>query len=110
MPPLFVGNELVTDFLEKSNLFTFLIDNAPQSSTTPLFLQIHPSKLNMALHIEFSTRHIKFIKALDPNKAHGHGEMSVCLIELCTSSILEPLLILLKTVWKMNVFSRRRQI
>ena len=46
---------------------------------------------------------IKFIKALDPNKAHGHDGISIPTIKVCAFSIPEPLHILLKTVPKMNV-------
>ena len=31
-----------------------------------------------------------FLKALDPNKAHGHDEISIRTINLCASSIPKP--------------------
>ena len=43
---------------------------------------------------------IKFIKALDPNKAHGHDGIS---IKVCALSISKSLHILLKTISKVNV-------
>ena len=46
---------------------------------------------------DFSTGNIlKFIKALNPNKAHGHDGISIRMIKLCAFSISKPLHILFK--------------
>ena len=34
----------------------------------------------------------KIIKDLNPNKAHGHDEISIRMIKLCGKSITEPLI------------------
>ena len=34
---------------------------------------------------------MKFIKNLDPNEAHGHDMISVCMLKTCGESILKPL-------------------
>ena len=42
--------------------------------------------------LEFSTDDIvKFIKSLNPNKAHGHDEISIRMIKLCATSIAKTL-------------------
>ena len=42
--------------------------------------------------LEFCTDDIvKIIKSLDPNKAHGHDEISIQMIKLCATSIAKPL-------------------
>ena len=38
----------------------------------------------------------RFIKSLDPNKAHGHDGISICMLTLCATSISKPLQILYK--------------
>ena len=54
--------------------------------------------------LEFCTNDIaKIIKSLDPNKAHGHDEISIRMIKLCATSISKPLSILFRNCLKINV-------
>ena len=46
---------------------------------------------------------IKIIKSLDPNKVHGHDEISIRMIKLCASSIAKPLAIFFRNCLEMNV-------
>ena len=77
---LLVGNQLVTDFLVNANLFKdcfsqqcTAVDNG--SSIPPNKAFATEQKLST---FEFCIDHIiKIIKSLDPNKAHGHDEMSI---------------------------------
>ena len=47
--------------------------------------------------LEFCTDGIvRIIKSLDPNKAHGHNEISIRMIKLCATSIAKPLSILFR--------------
>ena len=39
---------------------------------------------------------IKIIRALDVNKAHGHDNISVRLIKLCTNSVTNPLTLIFR--------------
>ena len=88
--PLSVGNWLATDFLVKTSLFNDffgkqcikIVNNSPLP--TNLTFEIE----NRISTFDFSTcDSIKFIKALEPNKAHGHVGISVRMIKLCAFSI-----------------------
>ena len=55
--------------------------------------------------LEFCTDDIvKIIKSLDPNKAHGHDEISIRMIKLCATSISKPLSILFINCFKNQCF------
>ena len=47
---------------------------------------------------------VKFIKGLDPNKAHGHDGISIRMIKLCASWISKPLNILFKNCLENEYF------
>ena len=49
---------------------------------------------------------VKIIKSLDPNKAHGHDEISIWMIKLCASSIAKPLSILFSNYFENQCFSK----
>ena len=89
----------VTNFLAKANLFNDFFSKQcsaignNSSLTTNLIFETK----NRLSTFDFSTGDIiKFIKALNPNKAHGHNEISIRMIKLCASSISKPLQILFK--------------
>ena len=108
IPPLLVGNQLVTDILVKTNLFN---DYFNQQCTTVDNDSSIPTNITFATEqklstFEFSTDDIvKIIKSLDPNKAHGHNKASNRMIKLCVTSMAKYLLcqFSLETVWKINV-------
>ena len=56
-----------------------------------------PSRLNYKtenrlLTVNFSTDdNEKILQNLDPNKAHGHDKISICMLQLCGNSIFKPL-------------------
>ena len=55
--------------------------------------------------LEFCTDDIvKIIKSLDPNKAHGHDEISIRMIKLCATSISKPLSILFRNCFENQCF------
>ena len=104
---MLVGNELVSDFLEKANLFNgyfskqrTMIDNNSAIPANTSFVteerlstfEIYPGDI------------IKIIRSLDPNKAHGHDEKTICMTKICASAIAKPLAILFRNCLEMNVF------
>ena len=96
IPPLNVGNKLVTDFKEKGRLFNkfFLSKYIPITNDSSL-----PSLLNVNLTSNLSVTNftdddiLKIIRSLNINKTHGHDDISIRMIKICHKSILEPLYI-----------------
>ena len=94
IPPLFHDNKFITDFKEKAELLDsffsrqcFIIDNG---SKLPSNLVYHTDeKLS---DIVFNSEDIgKLISGLDPNKAHEHDMISICMLKICGESIHKPL-------------------
>ena len=92
--PLFHDNKFITDFKEKAELLNSffskqcsIIDNG---SKLPSNLVYHTDeKLS---DIVFNSEDIgKLISGLDPNKAHGHDMISICMLKICGESIHKPL-------------------
>ena len=109
IPPLLLGNQLVTDFSVKANLFNnyfsqqcTTVDN--DSSVPPNITFVTEQKLST---FEFCTDDIvKIIKSLDPNKAHRHDEISFQMIKLCASAIAQPLSILFSNCFENQCFPK----
>ena len=94
IPPLFENNKRITDFKKKAKLFnsffgsqSSLINN---NSELPSTL---PYKRSERLPSVKITDHdiLKIIPKLDPNKAHSHDKISICMIKICSASICKPL-------------------
>ena len=94
IPPLFHENKFITDFKEKAELFNAffakqcsLIDS--NSNLPKKLIYLSEKRLSK---IRFSEDDIaKIIQNLDPNKAHGHDEISISMLKICGKSICEPL-------------------
>ena len=94
IPPLFHENKFVMDFKEKAELFNFhfatqysLISNS--SKLLPHIQYLTDSRLS---YVSFSHDKIaKVIQELDPNKAHGHDNISTSMLKVCGPSIYKPL-------------------
>ena len=94
IPPLFHENKFVTDFEEKAELFKAffakqcsLIDN--NSSLLNKLIYLTKKRLTK---IRFSEDDIaKIIQNLDPNKAHGHDQISIRMLKICGKTICKPL-------------------
>ena len=107
-----VGNQLLTDFLVKANLFNdyfsqqcTTVDNA--NSIPPNITFATEQKLSI---FEFLTDDItKIIKSLDPNKAHRYDKISTRMIILRSSTIAKPLSILFRTCFENRCFPKRME-
>ena len=44
------------------------------------------------------------IQKFDPNKAHGHGNISTCMLKICGSSIYKPIELKIKQFIETGVF------
>ena len=76
IPPLLVNNELITEFEAKANIFNKYF--ASQCTT-----------INNNSVLPLTLNHLT-----DPNKAHGHDEIFVKMLKLCSPSICKPLTLL----------------
>ena len=66
--------------------------------------------LKSLLLFQFTANDIKsIINKLDPNKAHGHDKISICMIKLCGDSIYKPFEITFNFLFKPRLFSSRME-
>ena len=93
VPPLLVNNKIAYDFTKKANFFNdlFATQYTPltNSSVLPstIFFKTH-SRLNS---ISFQKEDIlEKIRNLNVNKANGHDNISIRILKICDSEVVEP--------------------
>ena len=94
IPPLFHENKFITDFKEKAEFFDAFfakqcsfIDNI--SSPPNKLIYLTEKRLSK---IRFSEDDIaKIILNLDPNKEHGHEQISIHMLKMCGKTICKQL-------------------
>ena len=91
IPPLFHENRFIIDFNEKAELFNSLFAKQCSFVTNNSKLPASPSYLTdkCLSTITFSAK--KIIQSINPNKAHGHDNLSIRVLKLCGGTICEPL-------------------
>ena len=98
---------MVIDFKKKAELFnSFFSDQCSlisNSSELPSKAEcLTKSRLSS---ITFSKDDIaKMIQNLDPNKAHGHDQISIRMLKLCSNSICKPLEIIFNQCLETSTF------
>ena len=99
IPPILVKDQLVTNFLEKANLFkeffTQKFNTIENDSTFTNNLVFETTEKISSFDIS-KDEITKIIRSLDLNKAHGHDGISILMLKLCASSISKPLFLLFK--------------
>ena len=96
IPPLLVGNQLVPEFLEKTNLFN---DYSSKLCTKIDNNSAIPANTSFVTEERLSTFEIcpgdivKILRSLDPHKALGHDEITIRMIKIFVSLIAKPLAI-----------------
>ena len=107
IPPLFHENRFITDFKEKAELFNSFFSNQcsllKNCSKLPTNLRyVTDERLRT---INFTTDNIeKTILRLNPNKAHGHENISIRMLKICGNTIFKPLELSFKQVLTTSVF------
>ena len=99
IPPLLINNEFVTNFKTKAGIFNeyfstqcTTLDNG---SVLPQFNYRTPHRL---ADIDILPSDLsKIIKDLNPNKSHGHDNISIRMIQICGESIIPPLILLFES-------------
>ena len=97
----------MTDCKEKDELFNAFF--AKQCSfiknSSKLPSHLHYLTDNCLFSVSFSQDDIaKIIQNLDPNKAHGHDNVSIRMLKICGSSIYKPLEMIFKQCIETGVF------
>ena len=107
IPPLFHGDKYIADFQEKSEIFnSFFADQCSPISNRSVL----PSELPLRTDSTLSTCHfakediLRIINNLDPNKAHGHDEISIRILKICGMLCYRPLNIIFKTCLRTGKF------
>ena len=100
IPPLFHGDKYIVDFHEKSGIFnSFFADQCSPISNRSVLPSELPlwtdSKLPSCNFTKDDT--LRIINNLDPNKAHGPDEISICMLKICGDSVCRSLNIIFKT-------------
>ena len=94
-----VKGQLVTNVLEKANLFNEFFTqkwNTIENDSTLLnHLVFETTERTSSFDIS-KDEIIKIIRSLDPDKAHEHDGISIRMLKLCASSISKPLFLLFK--------------
>ena len=107
IPSLLINDELITDFEAKANIFnkyfasqcTAINNNSVLPSTLNHLTDDKLSSFNISSEVIF-----QLIKNLDPNKAHGHDEISVKMLKLCAPSVCKPLTLLFENCFTSGEF------
>ena len=106
IPPLLENDIFVTNFTEKAQIFNdyFLLQctTIDTGSEIPQDGPVTATLLNDFCISE--EKLLKIIRSLDPNKAHGLGEISVRLIKLCDIILVTPLKMIFINCFRRGVF------
>ena len=93
IPPLNVGNKLVTDFKEKARLFNefFASKCTPITNDSSLPSLLNLNLISKSSVINFTDDDIlKIIRSLNIIKAYGHDGISIRMIKICDKAIPKP--------------------
>ena len=109
IPLLLVDSKLVTDVLEKTNLF----NNFFAKQCTPIYNDnTVPASINFETKERLSSLEfcvddiVKIFRSLDQDKAHGHDEISIRMIPHCASSISKPLHLIFRNCLETESFPK----
>ena len=107
IPPLQIGNTLVSDFKMKVNIFNkfFASQCVPlnNDSNNPYCPKYMTSAKICSIKFE-NKNIINVIKALDPCKAHAYDDISIRMLKICDSAIVKPPTILFKNCISEGIF------
>ena len=106
IPPLQIGNTFVSDFKKKANILNkfFASQCVPLNNDSNIpYCQRYITNAKTS-SIKFENKDIIIvIKAFDPCKAHGYGDISIRMLNICGSAILIPLEILFKNCMSQGI-------
>ena len=107
IPPLIYNNQFITDFKEESELFNSFFAKQCSLIETGSKLPIQMlGRTNKSLNnVTFNEGNIlSIISNLDPNKAHGHDQTSIRMLQICAKSIYKPLHLIFSSCMESGIF------
>ena len=99
IPPLLENGVFETNFKSKASIFNGFFSNQCNTfDNGSLLPDLNYRTPNRLTDINFSSTDIsKIIRDLNPNKSHGHDNLSIRMIQICGNSIITPLTILFES-------------
>ena len=93
IPPILVNNNFIINFVEKANLFNaFFAEQCTTLNTNSVIPEVRRRTNKHLNDISFTPSDLsRIINDLNPNKAHGHDNISIKMIKMCGDSIITPL-------------------
>ena len=106
IPPLLVNNNFETNFTEKANLFnSFFAEQCRIINTVSVIPDVRYRTNKKLTDLTFIPSDIaKIINNLNPNKAHGHDNISIKMIQICGDTIIRPLTMIFDSAIKLGEF------
>ena len=105
--PLLINNKILSGFTEKVNLFNdFFATHCtpfPNSSVLPSAISFKTQSRLSSISFEKEDI-LKRIRNLNVNKAHGHDKISIQMLKICDSVLVEPLLLIYKNYINSEIF------
>ena len=103
IPPIIIDNKVIRNFREKANVFNIFFALQCMAIVNDSIL---PSTIiyrteNRLSAISFKDEDVlKIIKSLNINKAHGHDDISIRLLQICGAEVVKPLSLICKNCGK----------
>ena len=107
IPPLLIEDKYVTDTQTKANIFNkfFAEQCTPLKNNNVLPVNKMFLTQSRLSSISFNEDEIlKIVRPLNINKAHGHDDISIRMIKICSKSLLKPLIILFENSTKSSCY------
>ena len=106
IPPLLVNNKIVSDFTKEANIFHdfFALQCTPLNNSSVLPAKVTFRTQSRLNSICFEEDDIKIIRNLNVDKAHGHDNISIRMLKICDSVVVEPLSLIFKNCIDSGIF------
>ena len=105
--PILVNNKLVTNFKDKASIFNDFFSKQchpiPNNSILPSIQSFETSNKLSTIDTDWK-KILKLIQGLVSNKGHGHDGISIRILRLCGSSVINPLSLLFNNCLRDGVF------
>ena len=107
IPALLISNHFVTNFNKKSNYLNGFFVNQFSLINNHSKLPLNRDSITTSLLSSVSIKEsdiLSILKSLDANRAHGHDDISIRMLQLSNKSILKPLKLLFENCLRTGIF------